>query len=249
MGFVYLQGGIPGHKRKELINSFHDNADIRIFLSTDAGGTGLNLQNASTVINMDLPWNPAVLDQRIGRIHRIGQHRPVRVINFVSEGTIEHGMLDVLSFKKSVFAGVLDSGEDTVFMGETRLNKLMKSVETVTQEIPETTHEPPPNTPMEIETEAVEGGPQVPQEPTLTPSLEPLLRAGASFLKELGAFVSETREPGKSPAASLLDKDEKTGRTYLKIPMPDPKIIEDIISAIGPFLDRFKAESENTRQI
>jgi SNF2 family DNA or RNA helicase len=71
--FVYLHGGIPGRKRKELISAFHDNADIRIFLSTDAGGTGLNLQNASTVINMDLPWNPAVLEQRIGRIHRIGE--------------------------------------------------------------------------------------------------------------------------------------------------------------------------------
>jgi hypothetical protein len=156
-------------------------------------------------------------------------------------------MLDVLSFKKSIFAGVLDGGENTVFMGETRLNKFMKSVETMTQGIPETTHEPPPSTPVETETETVEEEPQVQQEPTA--SIEPLLRAGAAFLKELGAFVTETREPGKSPAASLLDKDEKTGRTYLKIPMPDPKIIEGVVSAIGPLLDRFKAGSGNTRQI
>jgi hypothetical protein len=148
-------------------------------------------------------------------------------------------MLGILSFKKSIFAGVLDGGDNTVFMGETRLNKFMKSVETVTQEIPETTHEPPPSTPVETETETSEEKSQMQQEPTT--SFEPLLRAGATFLKELGTFVTESREPGKSPVASLLDKDEKTGRTYLKIPMPDPKVIEGVFSAIGPLLERFKA--------
>ena len=65
----------------------------RVFLSTDAGGVGLNLQHASVVLNMDLPWNPAVLEQRIGRVHRLGQRQPVRVVNFVAQGTIEEGML------------------------------------------------------------------------------------------------------------------------------------------------------------
>jgi superfamily II DNA/RNA helicase len=55
-----------------------------VFLSTDAGGTGLNLQVADTVVNLELPWNPAVLEQRIARVHRMGQSRPVRVINFVT---------------------------------------------------------------------------------------------------------------------------------------------------------------------
>ena len=60
---------------------------------------------------MDLPWNPAVLEQRIGRVHRLGQTRSVQVVNFVAKGTIEEGMLRVLAFKKSLFAGVLDGGE------------------------------------------------------------------------------------------------------------------------------------------
>ena len=60
---------------------------------------------------MDLPWNPAVLEQRIGRVHRLGQKGTVRVVNFVAQGTIEEGMLGVLKFKKSLFAGVLDGGE------------------------------------------------------------------------------------------------------------------------------------------
>ncbi|WP_287258790.1 C-terminal helicase domain-containing protein [Mesorhizobium sp.] len=60
---------------------FRDDPACRVFLSTDAGSTGLNLQHASTLVNMDLPWNPAILEQRIARIHRMGQKRPVRVIN------------------------------------------------------------------------------------------------------------------------------------------------------------------------
>ena len=69
----------------------------RIFISTQAGGVGLNRQSAEVVVKMDLPWNPAVLEQRVGRVHRLGQKKPVRVINFVTKGSIEHGMLTVLS--------------------------------------------------------------------------------------------------------------------------------------------------------
>lgn len=103
--YVLFHGCIASRERKDLIRQFKEDPGCRVFLSTDAGGVGLNLQNASTVINMDLPWNPAVLEQRIGRIHRLGQHRPVRVINFISQGTIEHGMLSLLSFKQSLFCG------------------------------------------------------------------------------------------------------------------------------------------------
>ena len=76
-----------------------------MFLSTDAGGMGLNLQHASMVVNVDLPWNPAVLEQRIGRVHRLGQKNAVRVVNFVAKGTIEDGMLSVLQFKSAVRRG------------------------------------------------------------------------------------------------------------------------------------------------
>jgi len=102
-----------------------------------AGGVGLNLQHANIVVNCDLPWNPAVLEQRIGRVHRLGQTQPVRVVNFVAQGTIEEGMLSVLRFKKSLFAGVLDGGETEVFLGGSRLNKFMETVESTTKAIPE----------------------------------------------------------------------------------------------------------------
>jgi len=132
-GHVLFHGGVPGDKRGALVDRFVEDAECRLFLSTDAGGVGLNLQHAAaTVVNMDLPWNPAKLEQRIGRVHRIGQSRGVQVINFVAQGSIEEGMLGVLAFKRSLFAGVLDGGDSAVFMNGTRLSKFMESVDAVT---------------------------------------------------------------------------------------------------------------------
>jgi len=142
IGHVLFHGGVPGPKRKELVTRFRDDPACRLFLSTDAGGVGLNLQHASVVINMDLPWNPAVLEQRIGRVHRLGQHRPVRVVNFIAKGTIEEGMLSLLTFKKSMFAGVLDGGKNEVFLGGTRLTQFMNCVE-------QAAATPPPTMPAE----------------------------------------------------------------------------------------------------
>ncbi|MBC7938836.1 MAG: DEAD/DEAH box helicase [Chitinophagaceae bacterium] len=131
-GHVLFHGGVPGEQRGALVERFHNDAGCRIFLSTDAGGVGLNLQHAAAlVVNMDLPWNPAVLEQRIGRVHRMGQSRGVQVVNLIGQGSIEEGMLGVLAFKKSLFAGVLDGGASEVFLQGTRLASFMKSVEQV----------------------------------------------------------------------------------------------------------------------
>jgi superfamily II DNA or RNA helicase len=134
---VLFHGGVPGNERGALIDRFRHEDRCRAFLSTDAGGVGLNLQHASVVINMDMPWNPAVLEQRIGRVHRLGQKQPVRVVNFVAQGTIEEGMLSVIRFKKSLFAGVLDGGEKEVFLGGSRLKRFMETVEKASAAIPE----------------------------------------------------------------------------------------------------------------
>ncbi len=132
IGYVSFHGSVPSEKRPALVERFRNDPDCRVFLSTDAGSTGLNLQHASTLINMDLPWNPAILEQRIGRIHRMGQKRPVQIVNFVSKGTIEEGMLSVLAFKRSLSAGILDGGSGDVSFGGSRLNRFMKDVENVT---------------------------------------------------------------------------------------------------------------------
>ena len=77
--FVRLDGSVPQKQRQELVHEFQTDPDCRLFLTTNAGSTGLNLQAANTVINVDLPWNPAVLEQRIARAHRMGQTQPVQV--------------------------------------------------------------------------------------------------------------------------------------------------------------------------
>jgi len=131
-GHVLFHGGVPSEQRGALVDSFNHDPACRIFLSTDAGGVGLNLQHAAAlVVNMDLPWNPAVLEQRIGRVHRMGQSRGVQVVNLIGQGSIEESMLDVLAFKKSLSGGVLDGGASEVFLQGTRLTSFMKSVEQV----------------------------------------------------------------------------------------------------------------------
>ncbi len=111
LGYVTLTGSVPSANRGALIERFFEDPDCRVFLSSDAGGVGLNLQAASLVVNLDLPWNPAVLEQRIGRAHRHGQLNPVHVVNLIAQGTIEERMLDTLAAKRNVFAGVFGTEE------------------------------------------------------------------------------------------------------------------------------------------
>ncbi|HEV2524580.1 MAG TPA: DEAD/DEAH box helicase, partial [Gammaproteobacteria bacterium] len=111
--FAWHTGSVPQHKRRQEINRFKEDPHCRLFLSTDAGSLGLNLQAANVVINLDLPWNPAKLEQRIARAWRKNQPRTVRVINFVCQDSIEHRMLNLLSQKQNLAQGVLD-GDDAL---------------------------------------------------------------------------------------------------------------------------------------
>ncbi len=105
---VRLHGGLGMRARQKIIEQFNTDPRTRVFISTDAGGVGLNLQAASFVINLDLPWNPARVEQRIGRAHRIGQTNPVNVINMIAQNTIEQRVLDVLYRKQELFEEILD---------------------------------------------------------------------------------------------------------------------------------------------
>lgn len=108
VGYAWHTGSVPQRRRRAEINAFKADPACRVFLSTDSGSTGLNLQNASVVVNCDLPWNPARLEQRIARAWRKNQTRTVTVVNLVSENTIEHRMLDTLAVKQALSDGVLD---------------------------------------------------------------------------------------------------------------------------------------------
>ena len=105
-------GDVPQLKRRDEIARFREDPACRLFLSSDAGATGLNLQMANAVINLDLPWNPAKLEQRIARAWRKGQKCAVTVVNFVTENSIEHSILHLLSAKQTLADGVLDGTAD-----------------------------------------------------------------------------------------------------------------------------------------
>ena len=139
-------GQISQKRRRAEILAFKQDPACRVLLCTESGGAGLNLQNASVVINCDLPWNPAKLEQRIARAWRKHQTRPVTVINLITENSIEHGMLETLATKQWLSDGVLDlrGNIDSISLkggGQSFLNRLQVILSTG----PETkTPTPPP---------------------------------------------------------------------------------------------------------
>ncbi|HUH17984.1 DEAD/DEAH box helicase [Albibacterium sp.] len=117
IGFTELNGKVPVTKRGELIKRFETSESCQVFLSTEAGGAGLNLQMADILINFELPWNPAKKNQRIGRIDRIGQRSShLTIFNFISNGSIEERIAQGLLVKQSLFDGVLNGESLTDFV-------------------------------------------------------------------------------------------------------------------------------------
>jgi len=136
IGFVSLHGGVPSRQRGALIEKFRNDPACKVFLSTDAGGVGLNLQAASVVVNFEPPWNPARLEQRIGRVHRLGQSRPVHVIHMLTEKSIEERVWETLALKKSLFAGVFDSPTDEVSFAKLGRKTMLQAVKEIFAEQP-----------------------------------------------------------------------------------------------------------------
>ena len=264
IGFKYLHGGIASKNREELFKGFSTDPECRVFLSTDAGGVGLNLQAAAYVINLDIPWNPAVLEQRIGRVYRLGQKKNVSVINLVAKGTIEERMLDVLKFKRRVADGILDGGDSDIFMGEDKFKQFMKSVESVTgigqqqAELPvvadasEQLEEkqmqelPPQSADFAAAQEAIAatdaaveqtGG----QAETTAEghSAKRLVAEGASFFESLVQSLG-TPDGVQQLTRELVETDEKTGRSFIKIPVSGSSIVENALGMLGAFLKGMK---------
>lgn len=259
IGYVSFHGGVPSDKRPALIQRFRDDPDCRVFLSTDAGSTGLNLQHASTLVNMDLPWNPAVLEQRIARIHRMGQARPVRIVNFVAKGTIEEGMLSVLAFKRSLAEGILDGGNGEISLGGSRLNRFMKQVESVTGSMGEgEAMAPAEEVGMPITTVGARSvqhtgadGSVGSQEmavgssngsggslrDTSSDPWQALMQVGVQLLGALAAGS------GSSAAAHpWIERDPDTGAQNLKVPLPPPELARPLADALEAFAERLRAE-------
>ena len=113
ISYALFSGDLSRHEKDAAIAHFRDHS--RVLLSTGAGGEGRNLQFADTVINFDLPWNPMRIEQRVGRVHRIGQTHDVFVFNFCQEGSVEEQLLGVLHDKINMFELVV--GEMDAILG------------------------------------------------------------------------------------------------------------------------------------
>ncbi len=112
---AFFTGKEGARRRTQNLVEFHDDPELRVLFASDAGGTGLNLQRAaSCCINLELPWNPAVLEQRIGRIYRIGQERSIEVYNLVTEFGIEARISGLVGDKQALFSGLFDGTSDEI---------------------------------------------------------------------------------------------------------------------------------------
>lgn len=258
--YEYLHGGVPSEARKNLVDNFTGLPESRVFLSTDAGSTGLNLQAASILINLDLPWNPAVLEQRIARIYRIGQKMNIQVINLVASQTIEERMLSTLNFKSSLFEGILDNGEDVIFLEDSKLDKIMDSIKVMTEPIEmgesaqagsdirqddgeEARKTDAAEKEVVPEQEEKPVREEIPVREKDTPeaerdtSVEPeqLVQQGFSFLSGLARTLSSP-EATRKLVDSIVEEDKETGQTSLRIPVPDKESVAGILNLFGKLL-------------
>jgi SNF2 family DNA or RNA helicase len=112
-GAAIYHGSLPRAEKEKVIASFRDEAPV--LLSTESAGEGRNLQFCHVMVNMDLPWNPMQIEQRLGRLHRVGQEHDVMLTNLVAAGTIEEQVLRVLEAKINLFELVV--GELDMILG------------------------------------------------------------------------------------------------------------------------------------
>jgi SNF2 family DNA or RNA helicase len=112
---LFFTGAESLRAREQAIADFHADPNASVLFSSDAGALGLNLQRAaSCCINLELPWNPAVLEQRIARVHRLGQTQPIDVYNLVAEDGIEGRIAKLLEQKQALFSSLFDGTSDEV---------------------------------------------------------------------------------------------------------------------------------------
>src|ERR1022692_3873638 len=260
VGFVSLHGGVPSRNRGALMEKFRRDPECRVFLSTDAGGVGLNLQSASAVINFEPPWNPARLEQRIGRVHRLGQAHPVHVVHLLTKDSIEERVWETLKLKKSLFAGVFDSPTDEVSFAALGRKSVLQAVKEIFADQPGQPKPPIDQTPARVPDRAVPIQSAPADVPPATPSpaaaarplagpataSQPaafeqaaagLIENGVRFLESLAAVAQSA--PAGEGLSSLLSRDLRTNRPVLSIPLPQSVDEIRLVRALSAFVSAF----------
>lgn len=234
--YVRLDGSVPQKKRQQLVHTFQKAPDCRLFITTNAGSTGLNLQAANTVINVDLPWNPAVLEQRISRAHRMGQKNPVQVFVLVTEQTIEESLLTTLSAKHELALAALDaeSNVDTVDLAS-GMEELKRRLEVLLGAKPEAPVDESAKAKQDEEAE------RLARQEKVASAGGRLLSAAFSFLGEMLPPQEETDASRQTAAivkqrfAECMEKDEE-GRLKLTVTLPDASALEGLADSLARLL-------------
>ncbi|MFH9420107.1 helicase-related protein [Streptomyces sp. NPDC017529] len=129
---VAIHGGTPRQQRRDIRDAFNQNPDVRVLLATDAAGEGLNLQRAHLMVNYDLPWNPNRIEQRFGRIHRIGQTEVCHLWNLVAdntrEGQVFQRLLDKIELQSRAYQGKVYNVLGEIFDGEPLRELLVRAI-------------------------------------------------------------------------------------------------------------------------
>jgi hypothetical protein len=236
--FVRLDGDVPQRQRAALVQRFQADETCRLFLTTNAGSTGLNLQAANTVINVDLPWNPAVLEQRIARAHRMGQTNPVQVYILVTEGTIEESLLATLSVKKELALAALDADSDVDLIEMPRSSEdLKKKLEVLLGAKPEA---PVDESARRSNADVADS---LAAREQLSQSGAALVGAAVDFLTKLLPPVEpspQTVEMTRAVSQRLqqaVERDEQ-GRPRVSLTLPNDDLLEKLASALAGLLTR-----------
>ncbi|MCF8365453.1 MAG: DEAD/DEAH box helicase [Bacteroidales bacterium] len=216
IGFVELSGKIPVKARGELIRKFETNPNYKVFLSTEAGGSGLNLQIADTLINFELPWNPAKKNQRIGRIDRLGQKsNKLTIINFITRNSIETQIASGLLVKQSLFDGVLGEDAATNFVdfsskGRSQfIDQLEDFIRESEKPVPAEEFETHPNGEIEKEETTTSGSVQKTQSPgeSIQKPDNTEIDLSEDSPDEEAAAGTATREPKIEPASKTKTEE------------------------------------------
>jgi hypothetical protein len=238
IGFVELSGKVPVKKRQALIDTFSTDPDCRVFLSTDAGGTGLNLQAADCVVNFELPWNPARLNQRIGRINRIGQRsRCINVVNLVSRGGIEERIMAGLQLKLDLFESVFEEGADRVTFSQSKREELLAQLRDLVAE-PESapssaTEEIPDDTPHYMNPAALAAATAEAEEAEAKAEAE---TTAAEKAVPQAALDITGEENADQPAAEATTEQASASRSGAPPADPSPEKIEAVLNQGVGFL-------------
>ena len=238
LDYVRLDGSVPQKKRQQLVHRFQNDSDCKLFITTNAGSTGLNLQAANTVINVDLPWNPAILEQRIARAHRMGQKQPVQVFVLVTENTLEESLLNTLANKQDLALAALDAESDVSSVDfVSNLEEMKRRLEVLVGSQPEAPLDVTSQQQAERDLER------------FTQRRERVAAAGGEMLGAVFNFLGElVSEEATSPApppeivsglrdnlAQCVEEDEQ-GQQRLTVTLPNREALDKLANTLASLL-------------